>query len=191
MLERARADAPLVDDTHALLAAAYARVGRIDEARAAAAEAGHLFPGINVAIYRITLGYFRSSEDLAQILDAMQEAGVPEWPYGFRGDEQDSLSGAEIESLAFGRTWLGRLEGVGPALMQIGRDGKAAFRTSTTILTGVAFVDGDMLCERNEATSLGRPVCGPVYRQPNGSGQNETSHIYVNATKLFYFMPVE
>ena len=191
MLERARADAPQVDDTHALLAAAYVRVGRGDEARAAAAQAGHLFPGINVSIYRITLGYFRSSEDLVQILDAMQEAGLPEWPYGFRGDEQDSLSGAEIESLAFGRTWLGRLEGVGPALMQIKRDGKEAFRTSTTILTGVAFVDGDMLCERNEATSLGRPVCGPVYRQPNGSGQNETSHIYVNATKLFYFSPVE
>ena len=166
MLERARAEAPRVDDTYALLAAAYVRVGRSDEARSAVAEARHLFPGINVSIYRITLGYFRSSEDLALILDAMQEAGLPEWPYGFRGDEQDSLSGAEIENLALGRTWLGRLEGVGPALMQIGHDGQEAFRTPTHILTGVAFVDGDMLCEHNEAVSLGRPVCGPVYRQP-------------------------
>jgi adenylate cyclase len=191
MLERARAEAPRVDDTHALLAAAYVRAGRSDKARVAAAEARRLFPAVNVSIYRIILGYLRSSPDLAQILAAMQEAGLTEWPYGFRGDEQDSLRGAEIEDLALGRTWLGRLEGVGPALMQIGRDGKQAFRTPTTILTGVAFVDGDMLCEHNEAVSLGRPVCGPVYRQPNASGRNEASHVYVNANKLFYFTPVE
>ena len=39
MLERARAEAPNVDDTHAMLTAAYARAGRMDAARRAAAEA--------------------------------------------------------------------------------------------------------------------------------------------------------
>lgn len=189
MLERARAEAPRVDDTHALLAAAYIRAGFIDNARAAAAEARRLFPANNVSIYGVILEHLRSGHDLAQILGAMQDAGLPEWPYGFRGEEQGRLSAAEIDSIAFGRTLLGQFEGVGPALMQIGHDGKGAFRTPTHILTGSAF--GDILCEQTEATALGRPVCGPVYRQPKGAGGNEASHVYVTANKLFYFTPVE
>jgi adenylate cyclase len=191
ILERARAEAPQVDDTHALLAAAYVRAGRDDRARAAAAEARRAFPAISVSLYRVIWGYLRNSHDLAQILGAMQQAGLSEWPYGFRGDERGALSGVEIESLAFGRTWLGKLEGVGPALMQIGRDGNEAFRTPTQIRTGVAFIDGEMLCERSEGSFLGRPVCGPVYRRPKDSVGNDARYVYVNASKLFYFTPVE
>ena len=44
VLEHARAVAPDVDDIHALLAMAYARAGRLDDARSAAAEALRLVP---------------------------------------------------------------------------------------------------------------------------------------------------
>jgi adenylate cyclase len=191
VLEHARVVAPGVEDIHALLAMAYARGGRLDDARSAAAEALRLTPSLNVGIYRTSYAHFRSDQDLASVLDAMREAGLPEWPFGFRGDERDRLNGTEIGSLAFGRTWQGRFEGTGPALMQIGRDGKTAIRTSREILTGIAFVDGDMLCEQSVSIFFGRVYCGPIYRRPGRQDANETSYTYVNFANVFHFSPVE
>jgi adenylate cyclase len=191
MLERARIEAPNVDDTHAMLTAAYARAGRMDDARRAAAQAVRLGPNLCVEVYRVILGHFRNHQDLAKILDAMRAGGFPEWPYGFSADPRDRLMAAEIGPLTFGQTWQGRIEGGGPALSQIQPDGKMAFRTTTQIVTGVAFVAGDMLCERIEALSLGRPVCGPVYRLPEPSGEDGLAYVYVNASKVFYFSPIE
>jgi TolB-like protein/class 3 adenylate cyclase len=191
VLERARAEAPNVDDTHAMLTAAYTRAGRMDAARHAAADALRVGPNLCVEVYRVTLGPFREHQDLAKILDAMSAGGLPVWPYGFRADPSDRLAAEEIAHLAFGRTWQGRVDGGGAALAQIQPDGKMAFRTTTQIVTGVAFVDGDMLCERIEALSLGRPVCGPVYRLSEASAEDDLAYAYVNASKVFHFSPVE
>jgi adenylate cyclase len=191
ILERARAEAPNVDDIHAMLTAAYAQAGRLDAARRAAAEAVRLSPNLCVEINRVVLGNFRDDQDLTKILDAMRTGGLPQWPYGFSGDARDRLSPPDISRLAFGQTWQGRVEGSGPALSQIQPDGNMAFRTTTHIATGAAFVVGDMLCERIEALSLGRPVCGPVYRLSEPSGEDDLAYVYVNASKVFYFSPVE
>jgi adenylate cyclase len=191
VLERARADAPNVDDTHAMLTAAYARAGRMDAARRAAADALRIGPNLCVEVYRVTLGPFRDHQDLTKILDAMSAGGLPEWPYGFSADPRDRLAATEISRLAFGRAWQGRLEGGGPALAQFQPDGKMAFRTTTQIGTGVAFVVGDTLCERIEALSLGRPVCGPVYRLSKPSGEDHLAYVYANASKVFHFSPVD
>ena len=71
--------------------------------------------------------------------------------------------------------------------MQIGPDGKAAFRTSTRMITETAFVSGDHLCEQSESV-FGRADCGPVYRRPATAG--EADYAYVNSGKVFYFSPI-
>ena len=93
MLERARSEAPNVDDTHAMLTAAYARAGQMDAARRAAAEAVRLGPNLCVEVYRVILGPFRDHQDLVKILDAMSAGGLPEWPYGFSADPQRQVGG--------------------------------------------------------------------------------------------------
>ena len=55
----------------------------------------------------------------------------------------------------------------------------------------MAFVVGDTLCERIEALSLGRPVCGPVYRLSKPSGEDDLAYVYANGSKVFHFSPVE
>src|SRR5215475_4835764 len=189
ILERARAEAPGLIDVPTLLAAAYARAGRLNEARAMAAEATRLVPVTAVETWRVLYAHFRNSQDLERVLDAMRDAGLPQWPFDFRGEERDRLNGEDISRLAFGRTWQGRTEAGESALLQFSRDGKTAFRTPTQIVTGTAFVDGDMLCQQSDNVLLGRPRCGPIYRQKHGA--NEPEYTYVNAYFVFHFSPVE
>jgi len=187
-LERARDDAPTVGSFRISLAAAYARAGRLSEARVAIAEglqrlAVSAFDSL--AAVRITLAaQFRNPEDGAIIIDALRQAGMPEWPYGFTANEHDRLQASEIAPLVIGHTLQGQIEpGRQPAIMQIAGDGTAAFRSATQLITGTVYVDGNLLCERSE-NMFGRPDCGPVYRRSDAAGKG---YSYANSSKVFHF----
>jgi TolB-like protein/Flp pilus assembly protein TadD len=188
--ERARDGSPGNGEFVTPLAMAYVRAGRIDEARAAVAEGLRLLSRRDsLADWRISIAHFRNEEDLVFIIDALREAGMPEWPFGFKGDEHDRLSGGEIATTVMGKLLRGKTgPSANPALMQISLDGKAAFRSATQLMTETVFVDRDMLCEQSE-NAFGRADCGPVYRRQNSP--DETSYVYVNSTKVFYFSPAK
>jgi hypothetical protein len=132
--------------------------------------------------------HFRNSKDLTFLVGALREAGLPEWPFNFSADDHDRLNGAAIARLIPDHTLQGRVEPGLPAMMQVGRDGTAAFRTSKQFFTEKVFVDGDDLCEQSESL-FGRADCGPVYKRDRGA--DELSFAYVNSGKVFYFSPVK
>src|SRR6185436_10285698 len=102
-------------------------------------------------------------------------------------EEKDRLQGEEIASLVLGHTLKGQLEPDGaPAIMQIGQDGTAGFRTMTRMFTFRVYIDHDILCEQSE-NSFGRPDCGPVYRRSNANGEG---YSYVNTFTVFHFVTV-
>ena len=191
-LERARDDAPAAGGFRILLAAAYARASRFDDAQAAIADGLRLVASTeslararSLASFRNIFGHLRNAEDLTLLVEALREAGLPEWPFGFTADDKDRLKGEEIRSLVSGKTLTGQLEPDGqPAIMQIGQDGTAGFRTMTRMLTERVYVDRDLLCEQSE-NLFGRPVCGPVYRRTDVA---ERGYSYVNATMVFHFV---
>jgi tetratricopeptide (TPR) repeat protein len=190
-LERTRDDAPTVANFRFALAAAYVRGGRLADAKAAIADGLRLAAGSSyldsLAGWQMTYAHFRNPQDLAIIVNALRQAGLPEWPYGFTADEQDPLKGAEIASLVIGHTLQGQIEPtLQPAIMQIGNDGQTAFRTPTRLVTETVYVDGDLLCELSE-NLFGRPDCGPVYRR----GTAGTGYSYANSSKVFHFTVVQ
>lgn len=133
ILERGRKDAPSVGDLQIMLAAAYARSGRLEEARAAIAEGQRLVPSNDsLASYRVSHAHFRDPKDLDLLIGALRRAGLSDWPMGFMGDERDQRKGDAIARLVLGHTLQGHLETGQPAIMQIGHDGKTAFRSSAT-----------------------------------------------------------
>jgi TolB-like protein len=190
-LERTRDDAPTVANFRFTLAAAYVRGGRLPDAKAAIADGLRLGAGSSyvdsLAGWQMTQ-HFRNPQDLATIVNALRQAGLPEWPYGFAADERDRLKGAEIASLVLGHTLQGQIEpALRPAFLQIGSDGKAAFRTTTRLVTETVYVDGDLLCEQSE-NLFGRPDCGPVYRRNDAAGKG---YSYANTSKVFHFTVVQ
>ena len=190
VLEEARAASPLVDEVHAALAVAYVGAGRLDDARASVAATLRLGPILNIELYRMIYAHFRDERDLARVLNALRRAGLPEWPYGFRGHALARLDGPEISRLAFNHTWQGSAGDGEPALLQFSAGGQAAYRKQDQIEIGTAFVDADMLCERSETVLSGRTRCGPVYRRPAGASDAQAAYTYVNAYKLFHFSQV-
>jgi adenylate cyclase len=184
-LERARNEAPGVGNILTSLAAAHARAGRDADARAAVAQAVRLGPSYgSLAAIRVNGARFRNAKDLGFLVDALREAGLPEWPFNFSADEHDRLNGEAIASLVLGRTLKGHIEPGLPTIMQIGTDGKAAFRSSRQFFTETVFVDQDELCEKSE-NAFGRADCGPVYRWDSVAG--EPSYAYINSAMVFYF----
>jgi adenylate cyclase len=189
ILERARADAPGAVNILVALAAAYARAGRISDARAAVAEGIRTPPNYtSLAAIRINWAHFRNAKDLTFLVGALREAGLPEWPFSFSADEHDRLDGEAIAQLVLGHTLQGHIEPGFPTMMQIGLDGRTAYRSSRQFLTETVILDRDQLCEKSE-NLFGRPDCGPVYR--HGSVAGEPSYAYVNSSKVFYFAPVK
>jgi TolB-like protein len=194
-LERTRDDAPAVGHFRITLAAAYARAGRLPDAQAAIADGLRLIARFDspdalrhLSAWRISFAHFRDTRDLALIIDALHQAGLPEWPFGFTADEHDRLKGEEIASLVLGHTLQGQLEPDRlPAILQIGRDGKAGFRTMTRMLTETVYVDRGLLCEQSE-NMFGRPDCGPVYKRGGADGKGYT---FVNSSKVFHFVAVK
>ncbi len=128
----------------------------------------------------------RIDADRERLLSLFSKAGFPDWPFDFHGDERNRLSGPEISRLVLGHVLQGKVHSGSPAIMQIGKDGKWAFRSATLLITGTIFVSDNMLCQQSESlVALGRSDCGPVFRL--NPGENAPAYAYVNATNIFYF----
>ena len=188
-LEQARDDAPDAGDFQIKLAAAYALGGRLTDAKAAIANGLRLGAGAySLSLFRLSYAHFRNAHDLALLIEALRRAGLPEWPFGFTANERDRLTGEEIALLVLSHTLQGQMEPGTPAIMQIDQVGNAAFRSVRQLFTGTVYVDRNLLCERSE-NMFGRPVCGPVYKRTDTSGN--ASYSYANANKVFHFTPVK
>jgi adenylate cyclase len=176
-------DFPKSDFGLQTLAAAYARLGRMDEAAAATEAYLERYPNDSLAMLRIAYAHHARAEDLAHRLDGLRLAGFPEWPYGFEGQPEHQLKGAAIDALTFGRTWIGERAAadVGPFMQFFDEGGAFVERGPRDQFVGTASRRGDLLCQQTEVVLLGRAFCGPIYRNPTGTPQDENEYTSVSA----------
>jgi adenylate cyclase len=170
-----------------VLAMAYAKLGRLEEAKAMVEKIRQEFPGVNLAYFRASSN-FKRAEDLEFRLDALGEAGIPEWPLGYEVPSGDPLDSAAITALTFGRTWVGKdLTNGGPFVQEIGRDGKVGFRGGGALVIGTAWVNNGMLCVDIPISVMTRNLCGYLYRNPEGTSEDQNEYIQVNASNVLTF----
>ncbi len=154
------------------------RFDRLDDARAEADNIFKYWASGNLAYFRALIAHHKRGEDLEHRLDALREAGLPEWPIGFEGRSEDRLDGDAIKTLVFGQHWIGRSRLNFKIFAQkTGEDGEVSYLVGGTRLKGTASVEGDMLCYRFPETLMGRKLCGPVYRNPDGTPEDRNEYV--------------
>ena len=171
------------------LAMAYAQLDRLDDAKVEVNALLNAIPNTSLSYYRIAYVHYKREEDSAHLLEALRKAGLPEWPFGYEGRAKDLLDGIALKTLAFGRTWTGHTGAGLQFIQEIDADGKVAFRSTQSLITGNASVQDDMLCLKSEHL-MGRECCGYVYRKPGGTHAEKNEYVYVAPTYLLFFSPV-
>jgi TolB-like protein/class 3 adenylate cyclase/cytochrome c-type biogenesis protein CcmH/NrfG len=186
-LEKAR-DSSIFAREH--LAMVYSHLDRLDDAKIEVDALLKAIPNTSLSYYRVAYAHHKREEDIAHLLEALRKAGVPEWPFGYAGRVEDRLDGSALTTLAFGRTWVGHT-GTGLQFIQeIGANGKVAFRSTQSLITGNASVNDDMLCLKSVYYLMGRKGCGYVYRNPEGTLEESNAYVYVSPTSLMFFSPM-
>ncbi len=176
---------PRTEPAREYLAAAYADGG--DRARAAqeAARLLELFPESNLTYYGYLYDYW-AREDLDHHLAALKVAGIPQWPFGFTGQDGDRLGGTDLRDLVADRTWTGRNKNGTQFIQYFDKAGNTAYRSANTSITGVYELQGDKLCEKFEGYFLDRLVCGEVYRNRDAN-EHDATYVHVTPRSLQYF----
>jgi TolB-like protein/class 3 adenylate cyclase/Tfp pilus assembly protein PilF len=174
-----------------MLAGANARLGRMDEARAAIKTLLQRQPEMCIAWFRVTFAHHAREQDLNDRLEALRLAGLYEWPYGVEGDPAHQLKAEAIDASTFGRTWAGERVGSGPFMQYVETDGTFIERGPNMQVTGGASRRGNLLCLTFPALSMGRPLCGPIYRNPTGSPDHQDEYTYLNAYEAKRFSVAE
>jgi class 3 adenylate cyclase/tetratricopeptide (TPR) repeat protein len=177
---------------HEYLAAAYGHLGKLDLAKREVERIPEsVFPKQGLALARLVYGLLYGwVEDLNHHLEGLKAAGIPEWPFGFEGRQQDQVTGQALAALAVGHTWEGYVPvKVGeskPFILQIDNDYRIALRTPRTLSIGVARLENDRLCTQVDGYYSGLSLCGAVYRTVVGSPDG-VDYVYVAPDDLFYF----
>ncbi len=112
---------------------------------------------------------------------------MPEWPYGYPDRAEQRLDGAQVSALTFGHTWQGQHQSGEPFLLQIGEDGSTAYRSPSSLRTGMLSLRGNRLCDLSADFLLGRANCGYLYHDPSSIDGTAYEYVYVNAFSLMHF----
>lgn len=185
LIEAALANLPRTEPAREFLAAAYAHKGDQARAKQEAAKLIELFPESNLTYYSYLYDYWRD-EDLSYHLAALKSAGIPEWPFGFQGNDADRLKEAELRDLVNNRTWAGKHKNGTDFIQYFDKAGKTAYRSANTSITGIVEIRGDSLCEKFDGYFLDRLVCGQVFRNTTSTGR-DAAYVHVTPRSLQFF----
>ena len=191
LIERALKLNPKLTGLGGTLAAAYAHLGRDQEARAALdiyrKGWGTLAANLNLQLVMYFFPY-KNAEDADRFADGLLKAGLPGKPSGYyKVSEEHKLTGEEIKSLFFGRKMTGFFRKKQWWIDRT-KDGEATYRFGSKLLgIGKSWVEGDELCNQWQEKKLydGLKYCMNVFRNPEGTPEEKNDYFSVTDWRIY------
>jgi len=203
LIERSLTHNPEISRRAGVLAAAYAHLGRDEQARAALDDYMRgsrmhqlSLPGL------MYLWPFKDLEVSDRFADGIIKAGMP-WQLHqyYRVSKENKLTGEEIRELLFGRTVAGFTlyqPGHRPHWEDRTKDGKATWRVNPAVTyytdyddSGRSWIEGDMLCNHWQTHMFGIKHCMTVFRNPEGTPEMRNEYIGISDFLFTTWSPVD
>jgi adenylate cyclase len=204
MFERALSHNPELRGLSAPLAAAYAHLGRDNEARVALVnyEDEWSWFGYPPDLLRVMQFFpFKDPEVADRLADGLLKAGLSGRHNGYcKVSKEHKLTGVKIRSLVFGRT----VTGISPLTRQewqihrtkdgiISYQGKWPFAILTPgeNESGKSWIEGNMLYDQWENIFRGLKYHMDIYGNPDGTPEMKNEYFFVTDFGIFPFSPVD
>ncbi|MBB3409459.1 adenylate cyclase [Rhizobium sp. BK316] len=185
LMEAARDALPKAEAAREFLTAAYIDDGDKTRSLQEKTKLLELFPESNLNYYGYLYDYWRK-DDLNKHLSRLQKAGIPDWPFGFQGKEDDQVTGEQLRDLISDKTWAGKHRNGTQFVQFFDKAGNTAYRSTNTNITGTVEIQGDWLCEKFPGYFLDRMVCGSVYRN-HAAEEPGATYVHVTPQALKFF----
>ncbi len=182
--------APKSFSGHNGIIASQGQLGNLQEARVSFQTVLGFWPAYNISFFANIWDYW-NPDILGRWIDGLRKAGVPELPFGFKGDEASRLTGAEIRVLLTGQKISGKARMLGSFEMVLSETGRRLTKFTTHEGTGDYFIDGDLFCQTSDKAMLGRPYCSAIYRNPSGSRAEKNEYVYASVGDTWSFSVAE
>ena len=143
--------------------------------------------------FMMTVYPLKDLKVMERIAASYSKAGLPGEPSGFYKISADNrLTGKEIKELFFGRKVTGFTLATGKQ-WQIERsgDGKATIRDGDDADSGKSWIEENMLCDQWDNLYESLRDCWVVYRNPEGTPENNDEYLGAPGYGIFPFSPAE
>jgi len=172
----------------------YAQVGRVQEAQAMLDERTKKWPAsmktVRWFMSRLT---FKDLQVAERFAEGLIKAGLPGKPSGFyKISAENRLNGGEIKELFFGRKVGGSNMTTGkPWWIERSQEGKSTVLDGDNSDTGKSWIEDDMLCDQWDKLYESLKDCWVVYRNPEGTPENNDEYIGAPGYGVYPFSLVE
>ena len=177
-----------------LLSISYANTGRIEEARAMLDKGTKGWPPTMKNVRFIsTMLPLKDLQVMERFAEGYVKAGLPGEPSGFyKISAENRLTGDEIREQLFGRKVTGfNMVSEKPWWIERSEDGKATIRDGDNADTGKSWIEEDMLCDQWDNLYENLKDCWVVYRNPEGTPDNNDEYLGVPCYVVFPFSLVK
>ncbi len=136
---------------------------------------------------------FKDPQAAERWAEGLLMAGMPGEPSGFyKISKEHRLSGKEIRKLFFGRKVTGFDSTIQKQWwVERTKDGKATIRGGDGSDSGKSWIEDDMLCDQWDNLFDGLKDCWPIYRNPEGTYENNDEYLGTLSYGIYPFSPVE
>jgi adenylate cyclase len=167
------------------LAASLALQGRFIQASEMTDRLLTVMPRANLHLIAQRFATLRDPRQNGHLLEGLRRSGLPEWPYGFHGSEDQRLAGSDLASIAMGVKWSGHLGDGSTFAMHVDAEGVFTFRSDSGEMTGQQSLRDGLLCQVTSVQPA-KEDCGPLYHNADDP-TGESPFVFVSAEEVRYF----